>query len=362
MAKRPTIVDVARACGLATSTVSNALHNKSYVTDKTRALVLETAERLGYRASMTARSLRTQHSCTIGMLVSDITHPFYTDILAGIEEVAWDQDYSVIIGNTEFSSAKQSKYIVSMLDKDVDGLILASHNLSAEDVETLKRYELPIAFLNRYDARFEADYVGVDNLLAIQLGVRHLVEHGHRRIGYVGGDGSTTAAQERLQGFHAALANAGLSADPAIITQGNYTQEAGLRAGEALLATSLRPTAIVCANDLMALGIMTAAMQRGLDIPGDLSIVGFDDIDFAAHPRIALTTVHYPRAESGRIAAELLFDRIEKRKTAFQTVRLGAHLVIRQSVAAPSGRTRRRRSREAARLWTPQRDFTDTSG
>lgn len=335
MSKRVTIVDVARACGLAPSTVSNALSNKSYVTEKTRQLVLETAERLGYRASMTARSLRTQRTYTIGMLASDITNSFYAEILSGIEAVAWNRGYSLIIGNTEFSSAKQSRYIASMLDKDVDGLLLASHSLSPEDVAALERQNVPVVFLNRYDTRVAADYVGVDNQLGMQLAMSHLIDRGHRRIGYIGGRGVATAAQERLAGFRFAMMQAGLPVDETLVTAGDYSEESGRQAAAQVLSGPDKPTAIMCANDLMALGAMAYAVQNGLDVPGDVSLVGFDDIDFAGHPRLSLTTVHYPRADSGRVAADMLFDRIEhKGQQPFQNVRLRPHLMVRNSVRA----------------------------
>ena len=334
MSKRTTIVDVARACGLAPSTVSNALSNKSYVTEKTKRLVLETAERLGYRASLTARSLRTQRTNTIGMLASDITNSFYAEIVSGIEEVGWNRGYSVIIGNTEFSSAKQSRYIASMLDKDVDGLLLASHSLTPEDVAALDRQGVPVVFLNRYDTRVAADYVGVDNQMGMQLAMTYLIELGHRRIGYIGGRGVATAAQERLAGFRSALVQAGIAVDESLVIEGDYSEESGRHAAAQLLNRTDRPTAIMCANDLMALGAMANAVLSGLDVPRDVSLVGFDDIDFASHPRLSLTTVHYPRADSGRVAADMLFDRIERKGQPYQNVRLRPHLVVRNSVRA----------------------------
>jgi LacI family transcriptional regulator len=240
----------------------------------------------------------------------------------------------VIIGNTEFSSAKQSRYIASMLDKDVDGLLLASHSLTSEDVVSLERQNVPVVFLNRYDTRVAADYVGVDNQLGMHLAMSYLIEQGHRRIGYIGGRGVATAAQERLAGFRLALTLAGIPLQEDLLVAGDYSEESGRVAAAELLSRPERPTAIMCANDLMALGAMAHAVMSGLDVPGDISLAGFDDIDFAAHPRLSLTTVHYPRADSGRVAADLLFDRIERKGQPFQNIRLRPHLVVRNSVRA----------------------------
>jgi DNA-binding LacI/PurR family transcriptional regulator len=330
-----TIVDVARACKLAPSTVSNALANKPLVTPETRKFVVEIAEKLGYRASTTARALRLQRSWTIGLLASDIANSFYAEILSAVENCAWERGVSVLLGNTEFDDERQSRYIGSLLDKNVDGLIFMSHRLLDKDVEEIRRQRVPVVFLSRLDDRVEADFVSVDNVAGTRMAMRHLLEAGHRRIGFIAGRRQFTAANEREATYRQMLSEAGIEADPQLVAQGDYTEKSGRTGGAQLLDLAEPPTAIFCANDLMALGAMAAAAERGLRIPEDLSLVGFDNVDITAHPLISLTTVHTPRDEMGRAAARLLFDRVEGPARAQQRVWLMPTLVVRRSVTAP---------------------------
>jgi DNA-binding LacI/PurR family transcriptional regulator len=333
---RVTIVDVARACNLAPSTVSNALANKPLVTPDTRRFVVEVAERLGYRASTTARSLRLQRSWTIGLLASDIANSFYAEILSAVEDEAWKRGVSVLLGNTEFDDEKQSRYVRSLLDKNVDGLIMMSHRLLDHDIEQIQRQRVPVVFLNRRDDRLNADYVSVDNVAGAEAAMRHLLEAGHRRIGFIAGRRQLTAAHERESTYRQALIQAGIPVDPTLIAEGDYTQASGHAASQALLKRENPPTAVFCANDLMALGLMAAAVELGFQLPEDLSIVGFDDLDITAHPLISLTTVHTPRRDMGRAAANLLLDRIDRHDRPYQRVWLMPRLIVRRSVTSPN--------------------------
>jgi len=340
--RRVTLNDVARECGLAPSTVSNALANKSIVTPATKANVLKVARELGYRVSMTARALRTNRSGTIGLLASDIANSFYADILKQVEEVAWGKGISLFLGSTGFDDAKQSRYITSLIDKQIDGLILTSHSLRTTDRKLIKAHNIPVVCLNRYDRHLNADFVGVDNDRGVRLALEHLVSVGHRSIGFVTGPAVASAANERLDAYHAVLKEHGITrVDDSLVVLGEYTEVSGREAAQLLLRRTHPPTAIYCANDLMALGVMATAHELGLSIPADLSVMGFDDIDVAAHPLIGLSTISAPRGEMGRLAATMLIERVEGatdpqgEPIPFRHIRLAPTMVLRNTVAAP---------------------------
>ncbi|MEP7457289.1 LacI family DNA-binding transcriptional regulator [Phyllobacterium sp. SB3] len=297
--------------------------------------MLEVANRLGYRASTTARSLRTQRSWTICMLVGDIANTYYAEIVIAVEEEAWRRGYSIILANTQFSETKQTGYVNAMLDKQVDGLILASHNLSGRDIEILNEHGTPVVFLSRFDPKLEADKVGVENAQGARLAVEHLLSFGHRRIAFIGGRQLTTAAYERYNSYKEALVNAGVELDPLLVAPGNYSQASGAEAARHLLSLPNPPTAIFCANDLMAIGVIGEAKLRGIPIPEQLSVVGFDNIEMAEHPLIQLTTIHVPRAELGQIAVSTLCNRIEGKSGGLLDIRLAPHLISRATVAPP---------------------------
>lgn len=342
MNRRITIIDVARECGLAPSTVSNALAGKSIVTPETRSKVMKVARKLGYRASMTARALRTSRTGTVALLASDIANSFYADILKEIEGVVAAKGLSLFLGSTSFDDKKQSRYISSLIDKQIDGLILTSHSLRPADRKLLKEQKLPVVCLNRFDPLINADFVGVDNALGVRLAVEHLIAQGHRSIGFVSGRAVASAASERLGAYRSVLAEKGIPIDERLIVHGDYTEASGRAAAKKLLVLDPRPTAIYCANDLMALGVMAVAKEMDIAIPEELSVMGFDDIDIAAHPLIGLSTVYAPRDEIGRLAATMLIERIEAaasgdvEKAPLRHIRLQPKLVLRNTVASPS--------------------------
>jgi DNA-binding LacI/PurR family transcriptional regulator len=308
------------------------------VTEETRKLVAEMAQKMRYRASITARSLRLQRSWSIGLIASDIADSFYAEILSAIEAEAWEHGFSVLMGNTEYDDAKQSRYIESMLDKRVDGLILSSHRLLDEDIVAINRQNTPVVFVNRFDSRLDADFVGVDNIAGTRMVMQHLIGLGHRRIGFIAGRAMLRAAHQRHTTYLESLETAGIAVDQAVIGAGDYTSASGRAAAEKLFDLPDPPTAIFAANDKMALGVMAAAVDRGLSVPKDISVAGFDDIDIAAHPLISLTTVRTPFRELGRIAATLILDRIDHKDRASQEVVLPPRFVVRNSVAPPRQR------------------------
>jgi DNA-binding LacI/PurR family transcriptional regulator len=330
--RRATIADVARACGLAPSTVSNALADKSVVRKETRDLVLREAKRLGYRPSSLARGLRLRQTWSIGLLVGDIQNPFFPEVIRGIEDTTAAEGYQVILCNTDYLSDREASSIQFLLDKQVDAFIVDTQTSANENIHRLCQTGVPLVLINqRYDA-VETDYVGVDNRAAIEMACHHLWRLGHRSIAHIEGRAGSTAAQERARAYRQALMKAGKAVDESLIVPGDFTLESGDRAARKLLTGRQRPTAILAGNDLMAFGAIGAAMDLGLRVPQQVSVVGIDDIFVASMPSVGLTTIAQPKRQLGACAARLALDRIRgEAPDGPQRVILSGELVIRKT-------------------------------
>jgi len=329
--RRVTIRDVAAACGVALSTVSNALAGKDIVRPETRALIEVTAARLGYRVSAVARALRTRRTSSVGVLLADIANPTFPEIVRGIEDVLIEHQCKLFLCNTDGSVERQAYYLRGLLDRQVDGLILVSQHTESPVIVPLLASAPPYVLIHRRHRGRKLDYVGTDNTAAITSALAHLHGLGHRRIAFIRGPRESTAVQARFEAYRAFIKRHKLDDDPDLVVQGDYTQETGQRCGDLLLRMARPPTAILAANDMSALGIMDAAAERNVPIPQRLSVVGFDDIFVSALPRIALTTVRQPKREIGAAAAELLLARISAAKSSARPreIIFPAELVVR---------------------------------
>lgn len=308
--RRPTIRDVATAAGLALSTVSNALSNQRYVSEETRRKVLEAAEKVGYRVSYVARSLRTQRTFSLGILVGDIANPFFPELVRGAEDVASAEGYNLILCNTDYREEKQKAYIQILRDQQVDGLIVASQIQQSKEVVGLVEENVPLVMINQRYPDIDVDYVGVDNIAGMGEACRYLWQLGHRKIGFIRGREGSTAAQDRFEGFMQAMNALGGGYDERLVQPGDWSYASGATAARRMLAMVNRPTAIIGGNDLMALGAIEALQEFGLRVPQDISIVGIDDIFVSAMPWASLTTLRHPKWTVGATAARLLISRI----------------------------------------------------
>lgn len=350
--RRTTIRDVSKACGVALSTVSNALAGKPYVSSETRKLVVETAASLGYRVSTVARALRTQRSFTIGVLVADVANPVSPAFVRGIEDVAIREGCTFFLCNTDGDEEKQLSYMRALLDRRVDGMVLISQHCESPAVRELLRDGPPFVLVQRRSRKHKDDYVGSDNRRGVMAVVNHLVELGHSRIGFIHGPKESTTAEERKIVFKEAARKFALDKDPDLIFAGDYGFESGYEAGLQMLQAEVPPTAIIASNDINAMGLIEAAMESGAKIPDDLSIVGFDDITLSAFRCINLTTVHIPKREMGGAAGELLMKRIRtNRRGPARELIFPATLIVRKttmvarsSVNRPNKFCRRRKS------------------
>src|SRR5712691_7813094 len=335
---RITIIDVARAASVHPSTVSRVLNGRAELSllPETRQRVLAAARRLGYRPSALARSLRLRRTFTLGMLIPDITNPFFPPIIKGAEDTAHARGYNVILCNTEDSSEREATYLRVLRERQVDGLLIASSFTADAVIAELRKERFPFVLVNRASSR-GADDLGVlaDNRAGMLSAIDHLVELGHRRIGIVAGP-------ERLAYAKSALRARRVRPDEAVVSVSEgFSEEAGYRAARRVFRAGALPTAVVCANDLIALGVLRAAHEIGLSVPGELSIVGFNDIPLAGRFDPPLTTVRVPQQEMGARAAALLIAELEGERIEARRVLMEATLVVRASTAAPARAERR---------------------
>lgn len=329
---RATIYDVAREAGVAPSTVSNALSGRSPVSVTSLARVQAAVEKLNYRALPLAQALRARRSYAIGVLMADVANPSFPDFVRGIEDVVVRENCTLLLGNTDGREDAQLAHMAALLARGVDGIVMISQHTGSSPIRRLLASGTPHVFIQRRTPPHVDDYVGSDNKGGILAAIRHLVRFGHRRIGFVRGPEESSTAQERLAAFREAVSSLALAADPELIYPGDYTTESGYHAATVMLQQASPPSAIVASNDMNALGVIEAAHQLRIRIPEDLSVIGFDDIALSGLGRIDLTTIHLPKREMGKAAAELLINRIGATERApAREIIFPTRLVIRGS-------------------------------
>lgn len=325
---RTTIREVAQAADVSPTTVSHVLSEKRPVAPETRERVLLAIERLGFRPSGIARSLRTQRSHTVALVIPDITNPFYPVVSRGLQD-GLGSVYRVLVCNTDGRADLERELVEDVVQRGVDGVVLVAFTAEPWLGEVIDR-GVPLVCVGQPAEHGDVDFVESDDRGGGRAATLHLLELGHRGIGFIGGP--ARAGERRREGYEAALVEAGVQPDPRLIADGDWTRSGGHAAAAALLASESRPTALFCANDLMAIGALDAARELGLDVPGDVSVVGFDDLEAASLVTPKLTTVVNPGHEIGRSAGELLLERIAGGRGApRREVTLPSPLVIRDS-------------------------------
>jgi DNA-binding LacI/PurR family transcriptional regulator len=301
-----TIRDVSVRAGVSIATVSRVLAGIGKPRPETASAVMGAVAELGYRPSGVARSLRMRRTRTLGLIVTDIQNPFFPELVQAADDAARAIGYSILLGSAAYDEHRAKHYMDLMVDRRVDGMIIASSQLSGESLDWLLAAPIPAVAVNAEPGDLPVTVITSDNEGGSHQAVEHLVGLGHRRIAYVMGASYFTAAAPRYAGFRAACALAGIAvADaPAFAGEGQY--ESGLRAGAEILSSQPDVSAIVCYNDLTAIGVLGALRASGCRVPDDMSVVGFDDIAAAAWVTPALTTIAQPKAEMGRLAVERL--------------------------------------------------------
>ena len=331
----PTIHDVARRAGVSTATVSRALNAKGQVRPATRWLVEEAVRELGYRPNTLARSLKTRTTQTIAFLLPDITNPFYPGLVKGVQDCAHAHGYTLLLGSAEGDPAAEEQYLNLLWEKRVDGAIVDGLVLPRDRIAAFVSGGFPIVSLDRNVDFPNVPLVQVNNARGARLATEHLLDLGHRRVAHVSGADGLRISEERLAGYVDALREAGIEPDPRLIAAGRFSEEGGAAAAELLLARGGDFTALFAANDMSAIGAIKTLEDRGLRIPDDVSVVGFDDLRLSAYVSPALTTVRQPAYEMSYRAAELLFELIEtgKRRRRSANVVFEPELIVRSSSA-----------------------------
>lgn len=307
MGDKVNIKDVAEDAGVSVGTVSNVINRPDAVAAGTARRVRDSIRRLGYVRSESARRLRTGTSRFMALLVLDMGNPFFADVARGAEQEIRAAGLGMMLCNSDQSPAEEAEFLGLLAEQRVAGVLVTPCDEDAGNLRAFAGHGIPYVVVDRTAEGLDACAVSVDDVLGGTLAVRHLVESGHRRIGFVGGPASLTQIRDRRQGALAALAEAGLGADAlAEIGAERRDVAAGRDAAARLLGLWPRPTAVFCANDLLALGMLQGLFAAGVEVPGEVAIVGYDDIDFAAAATVPLTSVRQPAEAMGRLAARLL--------------------------------------------------------
>lgn len=333
---KATIYDVAREAGVSIATVSNAINGKGKISKKRREEILGIMERLQYQPSVIAAALTGKRTFTLGLLIPDISNPFFAEIARAIEDQAHQQGYSVIICSTDNRDERVERYIALLEQKSVDGIIVGTGIENPEIISQLQSKSVPLVMIARESSQLAVDTVVADDLAGGVLAARHLVSIGHTRLAILSENLKVRSSRERIRGFKQGLAEADVSLDDADIVICEYKVEEGKRGALELLRRSeeRRPTAIFCCNDLLAIGALQAAKEAGIAVPEQLSIVGFDNTILATVTDPPLTTVAQPMEHMGKLVCNLMIDSLEKKDSVKQRVVLRPELVVRQSTAS----------------------------
>jgi LacI family transcriptional regulator len=331
----PTIADVARLARVSVSTVSHVVNGTRRVAPATARIVRAAIEDVGFTPNALARSLKTASTRSVGIAISAISNPYFSDIICAIQAECARLHMEVFLSDTEDDPARELQVVTALHQRRVDGLILApSADPERRALAYLRGARLPCVLVDRTPAP-DFDQVGVNNREAMRALVEHVAGRGHRRIGYIAGNPGFETTLERIEGYRDALRDLGCVTDDRYIVTGSATTKCAASATQALLSLSEPPTALVAGNNLATIGVMTALRARGLRVPRDVSVVGFDDFEWADCFEPRLTLVAQPCAEIGRRAAELLINRIADPGGERQTIRLDAAIVERDSCGAP---------------------------
>jgi LacI family purine nucleotide synthesis repressor len=329
-----TIKDVAKRAGVSTTTVSHVINKTRFVAEETRNAVWEAIKALHYSPSAVARSLKVNHTKTLGLLATSSEAPYFAEIIEAIENHCFAQGYTLILGNAHNDLQKQRAYLSMMAQKRVDGLLVMCSEYPDDLLQMLEENRnIPMVVMDWGASRGDFTDTVQDN--AFQGGYlagRYLIERGHRDIGAIPGQLERNTGGGRHAGFLQAMQEAGIAVHAEWIVQGDFEPESGYQAMQQILSQKQRPTAVFCGGDIMAMGAICAADEMGLRVPQDISVIGYDNVRNARYFTPALTTVHQPKAQLGEKALEMLLDRITSKREEPQTIEVQPSLIERRSV------------------------------
>lgn len=326
-----TMKDIARIAKVSTSTVSHVINNTRYVSDEMREKIMKIVNELNYTPSAVARSLKVKETKTLGMLVTATSNPFFAEVVSGVEQYCNQHHYNLIISSIDGNEQRLQQNIQTLIQKQVDGLLLMYSDTRHAMVEQLN-LNLPIVVMDWWPTELNADKIYENSEFGAYLATKTLIEQGHKNIAIITGKLDKSLAHNRLLGYQKALQDAHLPINPDWIIESHFDFEGGVEGMKKLLQITPRPTAVFACSDTIAVGVYQVAWQQGLHIPQDISVIGYDNIMLAQYLTPPLTTIHQPKAELGKLAVETLLERIKSPDLEYKTTMLQPQLIWRASV------------------------------
>lgn len=328
---RVTIKDISKIVGVSYATVSRALNNYPEVNEDTKKRIIKVANEMGYQPNAIAQGLVKNETKTIGLMIPDITNPFFPEVAIGVEEAASEAGYTVFLVNTNWDEKRELDSFNVLSQKQIDGLIIAPSSENSKHLEKILHRGIKIVFLGRRLYYKNSASVIIDNEIGMYKAVEYLIKKGHKNIVFLGGKKELSVNQERLNGYKNALKIYGLETNEELIKFDYFKREGGYHLTKHLIESDLIFSAIVNVNDLLAIGAIQAIKEKGLLIPSDVAVIGFDDIELASLPEIQLSTVAQPKYEMGKLAFEILVKQIKGKSNVTRKILLEPELTIRST-------------------------------
>ncbi|MGK3143885.1 ribose operon transcriptional repressor RbsR [Pantoea sp. C2G6] len=325
--------DVARLAGVSTSTVSHVINNNRFVSEGVREKVEQAIRHLNYAPSALARSLKINQTHTIGMLLTTSSNPFYAEVVRGVEESCYQRGYSLILCNTAGDEDRMNRSLETLMQKRVDGLLIMCTESHLPSADILNRYpSVPTVMMDWAPFEGRGDIIQDNALLGGELATQHLIDSGYTRIACIAGPQDKTPARMRLEGYRNAMAKSGLEIMPGYVVSGDFEFQGGYNGMVELLALETPPEAVFTSNDAMAVGVYHALYQAGMQVPHQMAVMGYDDIELARYLSPPLSTIHQPKDALGELAIDTLIHRLSDPDASQQTLVLTPELVVRGSV------------------------------
>ncbi|GED72963.1 LacI family transcriptional regulator [Brevibacillus reuszeri] len=327
---KATIRDVAKLAGVSVATVSRVMNQKGYVNSETEQKVNKAMQQLKFEPNQMARGLAGKRTKTIALILPDISNPFFPGLARGVEDIAQNNGYTVILCNSDDMGVKERSYIEVLKKKYIDGIIFATNNLVREDLERMEEAQIPFVMLDRAPNMESGCVIKVDNFGGAKAAVEHLLNVGCKKIAHVYGPQELTTAKERLAGYEE-VAKQQSWYTPTLMIPGDFTIDGGIKAVEALLGKHPDLDGIFAGNDQMAVGVLKGLKRRGISVPGQVAVCGFDGVNLTEITEPELSTIAQPIYQIGELAANKLIERINLSSTHYETVELGVSLIVRES-------------------------------
>ena len=337
----PKLADVATAAGVSTATVSRCLNSPDQVSKKTLARVLSAVEQLGYAPNFSARALAAKRTNTIGAIIPTMDNAIFARGIQAFQEELQKSGYTLLVASSSYEPELEEEQIKTLTDRGADALFLIGYRRSEHVYDYLAKRQIPYLIAWAFDPEAPHLAVGFNNRRAMRALAQEVLARGHRQIGFITADiSSNDRARDRVFGVKDALGDYGLADDAMTIEQTTYSIENGAEGFRALMRRSSRPSVVMCGNDVLAIGALKAAIELGMDVPAEVSITGFDDIELASVAPVALTTVHVPHRRMGQCAAQTLIDLLHNRERIPSSIELPADVCFRDSLGHPGQSSR----------------------